>query len=148
MRVKYVEGNLSVNLGEVLDCLTLEEKQEIIEMLACMDDVIKRVSDQIIEGWTEGCSHGSIGFGEEFHTPLDKARFEVAKRSGETAKDVIERLQRAAIFEHAVCDQYQSWAIKMSHILYDNGIQCPPSPNISERGKYKIVPVEDGKVKE
>jgi hypothetical protein len=139
VKSEYINGNLSVNLGEVLECLTLDEKLEIIEMLSCMDDVIKHVSDQILEGWTEGCSHGATGVGATFTTPLDKARFEVAKRSSASAKYIIERLEQSAIFEHAMCEQYRDWAIKMSHILFDNGLKCPPSPKISERKGYKIM---------
>ena len=139
MKVEYLDGKICVDIGAILDALTLEEKQEIIEALACQDDIIKHVADQIIEGYTERSFHGCTGGGEDFSTPLDNARYQVAMRSGESARYVIERLRSAAVFEHSVCDQYQDWAIRLQNILLEKGIPCPRSPNIQERKGYEIV---------
>ena len=69
----------------------------MIETLSCDDQIIKHVTDQILDGWTENyCSGGSCFIAS--HSPttgLDYARREISKRSGELAKKEIEKLEKA-----------------------------------------------------
>jgi hypothetical protein len=65
--------------------------------LACQGDVVKYVTQQILDGQTENnwYSGRSIGASATAWTGLDWACREVAKRSGEVAKAEIEALERA-----------------------------------------------------
>ncbi len=97
MNVKYKDGKLELNLHELLGSVSAEDKLDMVESLACDDEIIKHVADQIIKKWTENCYHGSthITATVEPALGLDWAWREVAKRSGEVAKREIERLESA-----------------------------------------------------
>lgn len=94
MHVKYDKGSLVIDLHDFLSHVDKETKMDMVESLACDDDIIKHVADQILERWTENCFSGGSTYGGDAWTPLDKAWREVAKRSGEVAKREIEKLER------------------------------------------------------
>lgn len=97
MRVTYEGGNLTVNLIDLLDGMSLEEKRELIESLSCQGDVVEFVGQQIIDKWTENGFYSGvscIATAEAYHG-LDKVWRDVAKASGEVAKREIERLEDA-----------------------------------------------------
>lgn len=97
MTIKYTNGKLELDLHELLGSVSKETKLELVESLACDDEIIKHVADQIIKKWTENCFSGGVlctassspSFG------LDWAWREVAKHSGEVAKREIGRLEKA-----------------------------------------------------
>lgn len=61
--------------------------------LACEDDIIEDVTDQIIKGWTEEGSHGYKHSGDaDPSTALDKAVRAVALGAGEVAVREIRQL--------------------------------------------------------
>jgi hypothetical protein len=103
MNVKYKTGELHFNFHEMLSYIDPAHKLELVESLACDDDIIKHVADQIISRWTESCCSGSsfITASADGGTPLDKAWRAVAKASGEVAKREIERLEVALRHEQA-----------------------------------------------
>lgn len=103
MNVKYDNGELRFDFHELLRYVDPARKQELVESLACDDDIIKHVADQIISRWTESCFSGSsfVTAPADGGTPLDKAWRAVAKASGDVAKREIERLEDAVRRERA-----------------------------------------------
>lgn len=98
MRVEYTpDGMLQVNLEDVLSLLNAEQRIALVDALACNDDVIKCVVDQIFDGWTERGSHAAVSHHANAapSTGLDYATRQVALRAGEVAKKEIARLQEA-----------------------------------------------------
>ena len=101
MKLKYKDGHLSIDLFDLLENVPAAEKTEMLKTIACDDQVITDVTAMILNGWTaEGYSGGSNPVAQadtvNCHAPaLDKARREIAKRSGEVAKGEIERLEKA-----------------------------------------------------
>ena len=97
MEIKFKDGNLQIDLHDLLDNIREEDLSEFLESISCNNKVIKHVTDQIIDKWTENVYSGSsnITASAEVYNGLDKAWREVAKRSGEVAKREIERLEEA-----------------------------------------------------
>ena len=52
-------------LNYAIVCAEEDIRDNILQSLACDERVIKHIADQIIDGWTENGSHGSLGFREE-----------------------------------------------------------------------------------
>jgi len=105
MEVKYENGRVHFDLDEILAMLTIDEKMAVADTLACQNDVIKFVTQQILDGWTELGSHGiKCQAASEPSLGLDWATREVAKRAGEVAKREIKSLSRELLnvrTEHA-----------------------------------------------
>jgi hypothetical protein len=97
MNITYKEGKLQIDLHDLLDNIREEDLSEFLESVSCNDKVIRHVTDQILDKWTENCySGGSACIADAAPVwGLDKAWREVAKRSGEVAKREIERLEDA-----------------------------------------------------
>jgi hypothetical protein len=97
MNCEYKDGKLILCAFSVLNSISTETKAELIDALSCERDVIRNVTDQILDGWTQNDSHGakSVVAQAEPSDGLDWACREVAKRSGEVAKREIERLEEA-----------------------------------------------------
>lgn len=97
MKVEYKTGTITLDLHELLQSVSPETKQELIESLSCDDDIIRHVSEQIISGWTDNmyCGSSACTANPDPTLPLDKARREIAKHAGEIAKKQIEELESA-----------------------------------------------------
>ena len=97
MNAKYKDGNIEFDLHDLLMSVSAESKAEMIESLACDDEIIKHVADQIITKWTENCCSGGAACtaGADPRFGLDWAWREVAKRSSEVAEREIKRLEGA-----------------------------------------------------
>lgn len=98
MRTRYDEkGNITLSFQDLLEHLPDADKVDLIEHLSCDDAVIKHVTDQILEGWTENSYHGSVSCeaNAEPHRGLDWARRRVAKLASDVAKTEIEKLETA-----------------------------------------------------
>ena len=97
MDIKFKDGNLQLDLHGLLDSVKEEDLNEFLETVSCNDKVIKHVTDQILDRWTENCYSGGAACTADADAKwgLDKAWREVAKRSGEVAKREIERLEDA-----------------------------------------------------
>lgn len=93
MDAKIIDGRIAVNVSDLVDCLSDEDKDYIIEMLSCNEKVIENVASQIVTGWTEGGSHGFRSFGHTAYNGLDKARRLLAKSASEVSGKEIERLE-------------------------------------------------------
>lgn len=97
MNINYKEGKLQIDLHDLLDNVREGDLDEFLESISCNDKVIKHVTDQILDKWTENCYSGGVACTADADPRwgLDKAWREVAKRSGEVAKREIERLEDA-----------------------------------------------------
>ena len=94
MKVEYEKGQLSFSLSALLDGLSKEELDEVVDALSCQEGIIKGVVEQVLDGWTELSSCGLRGATVvEPHCDLEWATREIAKRSGEVALKEIERLE-------------------------------------------------------
>lgn len=96
MNITYDNGYLKVDIYDICRGLPKEDKLKIVECLACDDDLIKHVTDQIVDGMTENGYYGSsyCTVSPEPYLPLDAARRKIAKGSSEVAKNEIERLEK------------------------------------------------------
>lgn len=156
MKAEIVDHNVCISLPNLLDSLTPEAKRSFIDYLSCEEEIIKDVSDQLLDGWTEAGSHGAKDFfnGVEPRTALDKARRELALRAGETAKDEIKDLiylleqseQRLALTE--------KWAHKLTSMLWEierkNEINlhvpmCSDVEKLNPGQVFKVVRIEEAK---
>jgi hypothetical protein len=107
MNAKLNQGKLTIDISDLLDSLSPEDKIELIETLACQDAIIKHVADQILTGWTENCYSGGTGYSIEGHTPLDSARKRVIELAPEVARQEIERLKRYAKNQEEIAKKYE-----------------------------------------
>lgn len=132
MLSKVENGNLTIDVHELLAGLFVEEKQVLAEALAISDDVIERVGQQIVTGWTEAGSHGFNDSDAADPTyPLGKAIRAVALGSGGVAARQVEDLSSTMRRQHAYHDQMQRWAWTMYHAMQDarrDGRACPCPP--------------------
>ena len=97
MKIKYEEGQLRLNLHDLLAYVQSDQKMELIESLACDDDIITFVAQQILDKYTDsGYSGGAyvVACAEPLRG-LDWAWREVARRSGDVAQREISRLELA-----------------------------------------------------
>jgi hypothetical protein len=116
MKIEYSNGIASFNLVDMIECLSKERLDEIVDVLACSDKIVEEVANQIIGGYTSLGSHGGRGgFYPEPWTPLDKAAREIAKASGDIARKQIEGLERALASEKESCHEW----VRKYHELSD-----------------------------
>lgn len=99
MRITIEMGKLHLDVAELFESMTPEDKLKLADTMACMDDVISYVAQQILDGWTEQGSHGRIQCAPSTNpapcSGLEWAIREVSKRSGFIAAKEILRLQDA-----------------------------------------------------
>lgn len=101
MKIEVFKGKISINISELFELCDLESKIQIAEDLACNDEIVKYVAQQILDGWTEnGNSSGySVTASPNPVFGLDWARREISKRSAEIAEEEIQKLEEALRFE-------------------------------------------------
>jgi len=88
------EGKIEIDLFSLLESMSDESKLILIETLSCEKAIIKHVSDQILDGFTENVYSGGSGYGEIDHlSPLDEARRRVAKGASELSEKIIGELE-------------------------------------------------------
>ena len=97
MRITIEGSNIKIDVFSLLEALTIGDRLKLADTLACTDEVITYVAQQILDGWTEHGSHGSKGSVQAEPHPggLDWAVREVSMRSGFIAAKEILRLQEA-----------------------------------------------------
>lgn len=91
------QHRIVINVEDLLRSLNMEQQRAIADSLACQDDIIKDVADQIFEGWTEAMSHGGIccTARADNRTGLDYAMRLFATHASELAEKEIKRLEDA-----------------------------------------------------
>jgi hypothetical protein len=136
--IRVEGGRLSINIIDMLERLSIEDKRSIIDTLSCDDEVIADVTAQLLDGWTEAGSHGGrVGGQSEPSTPLDKARREIALRAGDVAKKEIDDLCNTLRWAKADNDRTSEWAWKMYH--GEIGKVMPPHLTYDDTLKYEVV---------
>lgn len=113
MNIELKDGRLHFSLVDAIGQLTDEQKRDAITILACDDEVITMVGKQLVDGMTDDGSCGGI-LCTAIATPwrgLDKVRRDVAKASGDIAREEIERLEKAL----ALCDKQRLDALNELH---------------------------------
>lgn len=97
-------GRLEVNLYDLLGTATGEQRAALIDALACQQEVIDEVMNQVLDGMTTAGSHGPSGgvrSGDE-RFGIDGARLRIAKQSSEITAKVIQELARRIDAEQAL----------------------------------------------
>lgn len=118
MTIKYnKDGKLEFELHSLLECAKDQTKIELIESLACDDAIIKHVTDQILDGWTENCFCGASSFEQTdtVYYGLDYARRQIAKRSSEVAKNTIEELEKTIARQKQELAEYHEKESRIRH---------------------------------
>lgn len=93
----FRNGLICFTPEDLFKALPPDQRAAMLEDLACEDAVIKHVSDQILEGWTENLSSGADDYPAK-STPrsaLSAARRRIAHFSGQLASKEIARLESA-----------------------------------------------------
>lgn len=117
--MKLENGNIVINVYDLIGQIPAEQRSDIIDALACQDAVIDEVANQIIGGFTTGGSHAGTTYGGDVDAVrgLDGARMRIAKASSSIAAKEIERLGEALKREKAHAND--GWA--EYHKLLESG---------------------------
>lgn len=102
MTAKFQDGKLQLDFHDLLSSVPDEQKVELLESLSCDKAILKHVTAQLLDGFTENtyCGAYTSLASAEPHTTLDKARREIALRASEQAEKTIKALtQRVADLE-------------------------------------------------
>ena len=84
--------NFKLSMYDVLHNLPEDARTLLIESMACADEIIKNVMDQVLDGYTDNGFAGSTCFNR--NTPLMIARNRIAKSASDVAKREIAELER------------------------------------------------------
>jgi hypothetical protein len=148
VKAEIKDGRLSVNLAELLDHMTPDEKRDLAEPLSLQDSIIENVASQIITGWTEANSHAANDSGDaDPHYPLGKAIRQVAMKASEVAATQIESLARSLRWEKAHADATKEWAFNLYHLMHNAGLNPPYWPDANETNPHEYIVIKkiDGK---
>lgn len=94
--MNYRDGSIVLDLHqEVLEPIMRgEHRAAVLESVACNEDVIRHVADQILDGWTENGNCGRTYVEADPQHALSQARRRVALGAGEVAAREIRELAR------------------------------------------------------
>lgn len=94
--MEFKDGKIVLDVYDLISQLPSETRGQIIDLLACQEEVIDEVMNQVIDGYTSKNSHGPRHFGgdPEETRGIDGARMRIAKASSEIAAKEIEALAR------------------------------------------------------
>lgn len=92
--MKLENGNIVINVYDLITGLAAEHRSDIIDAIACQDEVINEVMNQVLDGWTTQGSHAGKGLGgnPDANYGIDGARMRIAKASSEVAAKEIAAL--------------------------------------------------------
>ena len=121
IQTKLEGDDLKINIVDLLGSLSGEQEQQLIEQLSCSDTIIKHVTDQLIEGLTDGGHSGFIDCGGEATTPLSIAIRKVAKSSSELATKEIETLERSLSFSEKSKNEYMNKYLDLQQKIQKRG---------------------------
>ena len=110
-----------INVVDLLSSLSGDQENKLIQQLACSDQVIKHVADQIINHCTDDGYTGWQESGHEPSTPLSIARREVSKGSSDLAKREIEDLERKC---KSLDESYKEYMTKYYDLLNKTTSVC------------------------
>lgn len=93
--VKGVTLTTEIDIVELLSSLDTEAKKTLIEALSCQEDMIRHVTDQILDGYTDNgwCGAFATSSNEvEFLPELQKSRVRITQSLSELADKQIKML--------------------------------------------------------
>lgn len=91
--MKIEDGKIVIDIEDAIN--NLDGDSELLEALSCNEYVISHVMDQVLDGMTKNGWRGSHYGGNGLQlSELQKASREIAKRSSETAKEEIQKLEQ------------------------------------------------------
>ncbi len=102
MEIKEVSSGVTVkiDLSDIVRSCTREQLTDILQSLACTDEIIRHVIDQVMTGYTENGSHGAQSIPDEcfdngfgYGNALDEARKQLVKIANTTAATRVARLE-------------------------------------------------------
>jgi len=146
--VKLEDGYVMIDVADLFQRLSVEQKTELAQHLACDEAVLGFVADQLLDGWTEAGWHGYKHTGDaEPTTALDKARRRIALGASETANKVIDELQRSIKNTDEDVERYRKWAFAMYHAWPTHHVRERPelpdpiqTARIVDRGQPSLHP--------
>ena len=100
--MNYRDGSIVLDLHqEVLEPIMRgEHRAAVLESVACNEDVIRHVADQILDGWTENGNSGMTYDEADPKCALSQARRRIALGAGDVAaREIRELARRAASLE-------------------------------------------------
>lgn len=100
--MNYRDGAILLDLHqEVLEPIMRgENRAALLESIACNDDVIRHVADQILDGWTENGNCGVTHVQADPQCALSQARRRIALGANDVAaREIRELVQRVASLE-------------------------------------------------
>lgn len=97
MEARILEGRISFDITDLIASVSQEQRLDIIQALACHDQIIDEVTNQIVDGFTsEGWRGGRlISAHAEVYCGLDKACRRIAEASSDIAAKEIAALTAA-----------------------------------------------------
>ena len=100
MKTTIQKGALVIDINDLFRNIADEDKTELFQHIACDDQVIRDVTAQLLDGWTDAGWHGAKSHEAHADTvsvivpAINAGRREIAKRSGYVAKAEIEALEK------------------------------------------------------
>lgn len=120
MKATIHGDTFSFNVMDLIESLDLEGKRKLADSIACSDDVIDFVTQQILDGWTEFDSHGGISAATvEPYRGLAKSIRDVARRAPEVAAKEISRLEDSLRRSNAECERLQAECEQLRNAKHD-----------------------------
>ena len=123
MKMTISDGKLQVDIVEFIDAISQLDRMHVIQALACHQEVIDEVVNQIVDGCTTEGWYGAKGQGGDPQSlfGLDGARMRIAKASSEIAAEEIAAAARRADAAEALGDE--GW--RRYHAMRDSFIDSP-----------------------
>ena len=105
--MNYEDGQVMLDLhDEILTPLLRgPHRAAVLESVACHDDVIQHVMDQVLDGMTANGSRGREDVRENPDTATSKARRRIVEGADKVARDEVARLARELGFLNGLCQR-------------------------------------------
>lgn len=114
-KIELIDGKLSIDLYDFVDAMDDSAMENLIDYLSCEEKILKNVTDQLLNYFTDLGSRGLSGSASDVpSTALEVATRRIAKDASTIAKSEIERLEGAVEFMTKTKDEY----MKNYFILY------------------------------
>jgi len=96
IKIEDTKIQLKIDIFDLLDSLSDEEKKQVVEVLSCHEAVIKHVTDQILDGYTDNGYCGAFATSSneaKYLTELQKSRVRISESLSELAYEQIRMLK-------------------------------------------------------
>ncbi len=115
--MKIENRKLQIDVIDLLNELTGDDRRSLIDTLSCESDVIAAVCQQIVDGWTWNGSHGAgslYTFSDSAYWPLESARRWIAKSRDAIADQELKNAEKevARLKEKVAQLETDNWKLK------------------------------------